>query len=235
MLLKLKSIIDYLFPPRCYSCYELNVVVDGFCGECWTKFNFISRPYCVVCGTMFNICVLEDQVCAKCLTWQPHYDKSRSLMKFDEYSKHVVHAFKYYDKTNLAKTFSKLICNRYISEIKDVDVVIPVPMHKLKRLFRMYNHAHLLALEISKTINKPLCWNVLIKSKWTKSQTTLTKAQRLKNLAGSITLKLPEIIKNKKVLLVDDVKTTGATINKCSKILKQGGASEVYVVTIAMT
>jgi predicted amidophosphoribosyltransferase len=99
----------------------------------------------------------------------------------------------------------------------------------------MYNHAHLLALEISKIIDKLLHYNVLVKSKWTKSQATLSRAERQKNLAGSIKLKSKEVIKDKKILLVDDVKTTGVTINKCCKILKNAGAQSIRVVTIATT
>jgi len=188
-----------------------------------------------VCGLALNVSVLEDQICGKCGTWPPPYDQCRSLIKFNEHSKRIIHAFKYYDKTNLAKIFAELIYNRYATEISNIDLVVPVPMHKLKRLFRMYNHAHLLAAEIAKIINKPLHYDVLVKSKWTKSQTTLSGVKRGQNLGNSIKLRSAEMIKNKKVLLVDDVKTTGATINKCSKLLKKGGAQKIYVVTIAMT
>lgn len=229
------AVVNYLFPPRCLSCYELNTLENGFCADCWSKLDFISKPYCITCGYALSVHVLENQVCAKCSTWPPHYDKLRSIMKFNEYSKLLIHAFKYYDKTNLAKVFAQLICNRYGSEIADVDIIIPVPMHKLKRLFRMYNQSYLLALEISKIISKPLYYDLLVKSKWTKSQTSLSRSKRKKNLAGSISLKSPELAKGKKVLLVDDVKTTGATIDLCSKILKKAKAKNVYVITIAMT
>lgn len=231
----LKAIIDYIFPIRCISCYELNIAEDGLCALCWSKLAFISKPYCQICGSYLEISILEEVTCSKCLINQPIYTSARSIMKFDEYSKILIHAFKYYDKTNLAKIFAKLICHRYENYINNVDLIIPVPMHKLKRLVRMYNHAYLLALAIAKIVNKPVYYDILIKTKWTKSQASLTKAQREKNLTGSFKINSGKLLQNKKILLVDDVKTTGTTISKCTKLLKNYGAKDVYVVTIAST
>lgn len=230
-----KYVIDYILPLRCPSCQNFSSTNDEFCSDCWGKINFISKPYCKLCGYSLGLSILEGMTCGRCFRSKPSYDLSRSLMQFNEHSKKVIHAFKYHDKTGLARIFARLLCQRYELDIKDIDIIVFVPMHRIKRLFRMYNQAQILAKEIAAMLNKPLEHNVLIKSKWTKSQASLSKVEREKNLRNSIKFNSKYNIKDKKILLVDDVMTTGTTINKCTKLLKQAGASSVYVVTIAMT
>jgi ComF family protein len=207
----------------------------NFCADCWKKIDFITKPYCIICGCRLDITILANMRCAKCVQHQPYYNIARSLIKFNEYSKKIIHAFKYHDKTILAKTFSKLLCNRYYHEVKEVDLVTLVPMNRFKRLYRMYNPALVLALEISKILQKSIYPDLLIKSRWTKSQTYLSKKARETNLLNSLIFNKKYQITGKKILLIDDVLTTGVTINKCSRILKEEGAKNVYVMTIAMT
>jgi len=230
-----KYAIDYILPLRCPSCQVFISTNDGFCADCWSKINFISKPYCKLCGCGLGLSILDGLTCGRCFSNSPKYELLRSLMKFNEHSKRIIHAFKYHDKTGLGKVFAKLLCQRYELEISNVDLIIFVPMNKLKRLFRMYNQAQILAHEIALILKKPLWHNVLIKSKWTKSQASLSKIERERNLSNSLKFNSKYNIKGKKILLVDDVMTTGTTINKCTKLLKQAGASSVCVVTIAMT
>ena len=131
--------------------------------------------------------------------------------------------------------FAKLLWARYKSEIQNVDIVVPVPMHRWKRVFRNYNPAQILGQELTNIIAKPMYPDALIKQKWTISQTGLSKEKRSKNLQGSIKIGNKYNLKDKNILLVDDVKTTGATSNLCSKILKQAGANLVKLVTISLT
>lgn len=228
-------ITNYILPPRCLSCLEMTASTEDFCANCWKKIDFITKPYCIICGCRLDISILDNMCCAKCLQHQPCYDMARSLIKFNEHSKKIIHAFKYQDKTILAKTFSKLLCNRYYHQVKEVDLVTLVPMNRFKRLYRMYNPALLLASEISKILQKPICPDLLIKSRWTKSQTYLSKKARETNLSNSLIFNKKYQITGKKILLIDDVLTTGVTINKCSSILKENGAPNIYVMTIAMT
>jgi len=208
---------------------------EDFCSNCWKKLEFITKPYCIICGLRLQLSVLNNLCCGKCFQKKPHYDLSRSLIKFTDHSKKIIHAFKYQDKTILAKTFAKLLCKYYQGEVHDIDFIIPVPMNRFKRLFRMYNPAMIMAIEIASILKKPTFPDVLIKSKWSKSQTYLSKVQRESNLSNSLKFNDKYQIIGKKILLIDDVLTTGATINKCAKILKLAGAKSVYVMTIAMT
>lgn len=228
-------LIDYILPQRCLSCSEILSSSGEFCGDCWQKLEFIAKPYCNICGQRFSVKILDNAVCGRCYSKKPNYNLARSLFKFNEYSKKVVHQFKYQDKTIFAKTFAKLLCNRYLEDIKDVDLIIAVPMNRFKRLMRMYNPPHILAEEIAKIMNLTVKADILIKSKWTKAQTFLSKRQRKNNISGSIKFNTKHNIIGKKILLVDDVITTGVTINECSKILRAAGAKEVKVISVAMT
>ncbi len=229
------GIINYILPFRCLSCSEMVDSHGSFCPPCWEKLDFIARPYCIICGYKLELSVVGVMHCGRCIRNKPAYDMARSLLKFNEHSKRIVHAFKYHDKTVFAKSFAKLLCTRYYNEIKDVDFIIPVPMNRFKRLFRMYNPALILAQEISKIIKKQALPDVLIKTRWTKSQTFLSKNQREKNLANSLAFNKRHKIEGSNILLIDDVRTTGSTINKCSMLLKNAGAKSVYVITVAMT
>jgi len=108
-------------------------------------------------------------------------------------------------------------------------------MHRIKRIFRQYNPAQILAQDISDLLKIPMIPDVLIKTKWTKAQTKLTKSERKRNLSGSLVFNTKRMVKGMKVLLVDDVRTTGTTCNSCAKILKRAGVTSVKLVTVSMT
>jgi ComF family protein len=237
MILKavLASIVNYVFPYRCSACSELTDQKDGVCAKCFQKLNFIADPYCNICGTPFDFTIKEQMICGKCISFPPPYDLSRSLFKFDEQSKKLVHAFKYNDRTTYAKMFARLLVMRYGSVIEDIDIIVPVPMHRFKRIFRNYNSSQILAHEIAKIIKKPMLPEMLIKQKWTRPQTGLSRVGRSKNLVGSIRIGDQTKLQDKVVLLVDDVKTTGATSSLCSRLLKKAGARAVKLVTISLT
>ncbi|MFY9590182.1 ComF family protein [Rickettsia endosymbiont of Halotydeus destructor] len=228
-------LIDYILPSRCLACSEILNSKGEFCSSCWGKLDFIAKPYCSSCGRKLEIAILENFCCTRCYHNKPNYDLARSLLKFNEYSKKIIHQFKYQDKTVFAKTFAKLLCNRYAKEIENIDLIVPVPMNRFKRLLRMYNPAHILAQEIAKITGKNIKADTLIKAKWTKSQTFLSKKQRVNNIKNSIKFNKKYEIAKQKILLIDDVITTGTTIYECSKILRKAGANSIYVMTIAMT
>lgn len=233
MFLYLKSILEYIFPSRCIACYSMDIIENALCSKCWNRLHFISKPYCNMCGYIFSLTLESDQKCIKCIMNPKSYDIARSLFIFDENSKKIIHAFKYYDKTQLADFFANLIIQRYGIELADVDFIIPIPMHRLKRLVRMYNAAQILAKSVSNILGKPLLHNCLIKARWSVSQTSLKYKQRQQNIKGTLIIKNFDQLINRTVLLVDDVKTTGATLNECAQLLKSHGVKVVKFVSIA--
>lgn len=205
------------------------------CSKCWAKYSFITDPLCKICGRPFEIVVEQESICLGCTKLKPSYKISRSIFKFEENSKSLVHNFKYHDKTYLSKFFANLLHNKYQKIISKADMITCVPMHKFKRIFRLYNHAFILAKDLAKISNKAFEPDIITKTRSTKSQTYLSKTARKENIKGSFALNNLQKVKGKRVLLIDDVITTGETINTCSRELKKAGAKEVVVLSIAKT
>ena len=197
--------------------------------------SFISDPLCQKCGAPFDFEIMEGQSCLKCLKDPPSYDHCRAIVKFDEHSKRFIHSFKYYDNAIIAKLYAKYAASRYQNMIKDADLIIPVPMYRLKRLVRLYNQAQIFAEYISQFSGVEVNNYILYKSRWTKSQTKLSESARKKNLQSSFIVKNQEAIKGKSIVLVDDVHTTGTTVSYCAKLLKKEGAGKILVICAAIT
>jgi ComF family protein len=178
-----------------------------------------------------------DTICPYCIEEKPSYDLARSVLRFDHKSEKLIHNFKYYDKTEAAKTLSNMMIKAYGDKMNEIDVISSIPMHKSKLRRRKYNQAAVLANEISKICNKTYTPELLIKTKDSVSQSGLSKEERKENVKN--TFKLNPILKNsiwrKNVLIVDDVLTTGATASECAKVLRRNGAKRINILTIART
>jgi len=232
----LSHILDYIYPPRCISCSELMQENGGFCAACWSQLNFITKPYCRICCFEFSFDPGEgNDICLKCNTTPPSYNIARSVLRFDENSKKLIHDLKYHDSTFVASNFAKIIVNMHKEIISDANFIIPVPMHKWKRLFRLYNQSQILATNLAKEAGMKMLPDILMKVKYTKSQTGLSKKQRQENLKGSIAVVKKDVIKGKKIILVDDVMTTGSTVDLCAAKLRKAGAKEIVVICVART
>ncbi|MDX2050423.1 MAG: ComF family protein [Rickettsiaceae bacterium] len=228
----LKKILDILMPARCLDCGVFVEDDYSICHNCWPKYLFIDDPMCKICGVPFPFEGQSEYICAGCAKDKPHFDIARSVFKYDGSSKKIIHGFKYNDRTYLAKFFAKIILSRFGPLVIDADIITCVPMHKFKRIFRLYNHSQILGREIAAFAKKNFSQDALIKTKNTKSQTFLSRSARKKNLIGSFASN-PKIVFNKNVVIIDDVISTGQTINLCAKELKKAGAKKVIVLAIA--
>lgn len=230
-------ILDVLFPPKCIICGKI-ISQDGcLCFTCWGKIDFITFPYCSCCGVPFSYEIEEDLICGKCILKKPKYDKAVAVFVYNKYSNDIIHKFKYNDCSYAAKTLSNWMVREGKKLISDTDLIIPVPLHKLRLMTRFYNQAALLAKFISKNTKIKCDFKSLKRVKNTKQQFGLTLKQRAKNVRNAFFIpeQFKENIKGKNILLVDDVMTTGATINACSYVLKKAGAKKVYVLTLGRT
>jgi ComF family protein len=172
--------------------------------------------------------------CGLCIKEKPSYDIARHLLIFNESSKKSIHSLKFCDKTIFAGIYAKLLFNKFKYEIENYDLIVPVPMYFLKRLFRMYNQAQLISLYLSKVSGKKMV-HLLKKIKWTKAQASLKASDRAKNLRSSIIVSDRSKINGKSIILIDDVYTTGATVRLCARKLREAGAKKIMVLTIAKT
>jgi ComF family protein len=224
------GVVIYLMPPKCLACRDLIWGKGGLCSICWQKCTFIKDICCITCGRFARH---QGLICGFCIKDRPHYECARSLINFNFVSKGFIHDLKYRDRTDLIHFFAKLLAGTYADFIKEVDLIIPVPMHYLRRIMRSYNQAHILAFSLARYTNKPFAPFILKKSRFTSPQTLMNKKERKQNLKNSFSIANAEELIGKKILLVDDVMTTGSTVNICSQALKKAGAKSVRVLTIA--
>lgn len=205
-----------------------------FCHECWVEIEFISNPYCLQCSIPLPVDYLGEQ-CVACAEHSPKFDMSRAVFKYDDLTKKMIHDFKFNDKTIYAKGFSELM-HRFGRELmEESDVIIPVPIHPARLRKRKYNHAALLATRIGVLMDIPVEVDAISKITKTQAQVGLSRKERIKNLRDSFEVSNHDAVKGKKVALIDDVMTTGATANECARVLKRAGAKRVYIITLART
>lgn len=229
--------VDILYPYKCPSCKTIVNSDLVFCSDCWKKLQFITKPTCQICGTPIQFSVSNDIICAKCLLKKPCYDKAISCFVYNKTISKAIFEFKFYQKTFLSDFFAKFIINSIYDILNEVDYIVPVPV-SLKRLrWRGFNQALLLARSIGKSTNKEVLPDLIIKIKHTQAQVKLKNKERIKNLdsAFDINRKYLNKIVDKNILIIDDVITTGTTVNECSKIIKKFKTNKIFVASIAKT
>ncbi len=208
--------------------------------------NLLELVYPNVCGFCNKIC--KNELCNKCkmkiiqhqidIVIKPenkYFKELISILKYEGIIRDKILQYKFEDKPYIYKTFAKIVLKnkKVCGLLKKYDIIIPVPIHKKRKLQRGYNQTQLIAKEISENIDIKLCNNVLVKNKNTIAQSKLNKNKRKQNIKGAFKALNVQNIQGKSVLLFDDIYTTGSTANECSKILKEAGAKTVGVLTIA--
>lgn len=222
-----------LFPVRCVYCGRFLPVNDKvrICLNCLRTIRKIDFPYCKVCGTPLD----GGENCFDCQKKKYKFDLLRSYALYDGVIREMIHMFKYRNKEYLSKPLALFLYEafKFYKELNESEIVLSVPLHWLKKYIRGYNQTELLAKEFSRLSNLPYFSEVIYKLKYTKSQTRLSKELRRKNVDGTFVVKHREKIHGKNVLLIDDVSTTGSTLNECAKVLKSNGAQKVFCLTLA--
>lgn len=225
------------FPPRCPSCDTLVDQQHNFCAPCFQQLQHISAPLCHACGIPFAVPMGEGALCPTCIAEPAGYDHIRAPLVYNEASGPVIRALKFHDRYTGLNRSVQMMRAALGPLIDDVDVVVPVPLHWRRLAQRRYNQSALLAFGVARSIGK-LCQPALLKRvQATKPQARLSRAQRLVNAkhAFAATQRNHAALQNKTVLLVDDVVTTGATVDACARALKDAGAARVLVIALART
>jgi ComF family protein len=242
---RLDWLVDWLYPPRCRACSGTIHGRDAeyFCGDCWPQIRLVAHPLCNRCGRPFPDARGDDHQCAACLTRAPYFARARAWGCYprEEIADHplrqVVQKFKYGRKVSLGKPLGRLMaegCQEFLKACH-MDLIIPVPLHPKRLRWRGFNQSLLLARQVGRMVQVPVDPFLLYRNRETPPQTQLTEEERRKNVRGAFAIDGGKPLKEKSVLLVDDVYTSGATVNECSRVLVQGGAREVHVLTLART
>jgi len=226
--------MDIIFPPHCRICGEIGSSI--LCRKCIESFQPLVPPLCEICSAPVD---REEEltICSRCRDFRPSYDRAWSLFVYDGALKKAVLDFKYNGVSRLHNIFGELIFERLKRELKgtEIDAVVAVPLHPSREKSRGYNQALLLARSSASMISLPVLESELVRVRHTDSLSDLGRKERYSSLEGVFSLQKKISLTGKKILLVDDIITTGATFHQCSRILKEGGASHVYGITVART
>lgn len=223
------TFLDLLFPPKT-SCIVCNASIKSgyLCDRCKASLEIINGKRCRICGKPLK----EGEICSDCLK-TPHYFKQNvSPFEYEGIVKELIAKFKYFNERHLASFFADYMADAVKNMGWNIEVIVPVPLHRIRLDERGYNQSELLARELSYRLNIFMS-KALRRVKNTTTQTALHREERMENVKGAFKVTYKDTIEGKNVLLVDDVLTTGATLDECAKALKENGAKEVYVVTIA--
>lgn len=231
-----RALVDLIVPPKCLVCRAQVTEGACLCISCWQKLNFLEHPVCDVMGTPFAYDQGEGALSAAALADPPPWNKARAAIVFDQNSKNLVHALKYKDHHEAALLMVRMMARAGRDVLAETDFVVPVPLHPTRLWKRRFNQAALLAKPLAKIANRPYSPDMLLRKIATRQQVGLDHVARQKNVRKAFQVppaKLSEI-KDRRILLVDDVRTTGATFAACAEALKKAGAAQVHVLSFAL-
>jgi ComF family protein len=230
----LGATLDVALPHLCAAC---RVPVDGkgLCPSCWSRLSFITRPYCERLGIPFAFDPGPGILSMEAIASPPAYNRARAAVRFDEVSRALVHALKYGDRLDLAPMMGRWASQAGRELLADADALVPVPLHWRRQWGRRFNQSAMLAAAVSAESGVPIAAGALKRVKATAQQVGLTRAERATNVQGAF--KVPEegraLVLRRRLVLVDDVLTSGATVEGCARALLRAGAANVDVLVFA--
>ncbi|CAK0748117.1 competence protein ComFC [Azospirillaceae bacterium] len=239
-----RFLFDMVLPPRCLGCGEPVDRQGGLCGPCWMGLTFLGPPYCDQCGTPFPHPMGEEDdsnggqekiLCGQCVATPPNFTRGRSVVAYDNGSKPLILSFKHGDRTDCAPIYGAWMARAGADLLETADILTPVPLHWGRLFHRRYNQAALLAQEIERQSGKPAVLDALIRRRSTLSQGGRGRTARFRNVRGAFETRARRaaLIQGARVLVIDDVMTTGATISECARMLLHAGARQVDALTLA--
>lgn len=230
------ALIDILYPPVCSGCgKEYNCIDSNLCEACWKNLWRLEPPLCICCGAPVNL-NHQSSRCPECLDGPVYYDAARSVVSYyDPVIHNCIHDLKYRFHSKLANDLGEMIQKEFESFCRDkeLDAIVPVPLHKQRLRYREFNQSALLARKLSQSIGVPIREDIVWRVKKTKPQSQLNAEQRKINPAGAFKLASPASVQKQRLAVIDDIYTTGSTINEVCATLRRGGADYILVITLA--
>lgn len=231
------EISDVIFPTVCLACLRVlpSSSRECFCPECQSQITFLTGSHCPVCGIIFPHSPSGHHLCGICIENKPWFTSARTAVAYEGVILDAIHQFKYGRNITTGAALARLLSDFDFADMEWglFDAIVPVPLHIKRLRERGFNQSLILARALGKKHGILVDFSLLKRSKLTLTQTGLDKNERKKNISGAFVAILPEKIRGRNLILVDDVYTTGATINECAKMLVRAGAKRVAAVTLA--
>ncbi|MBO7555938.1 MAG: ComF family protein [Alphaproteobacteria bacterium] len=233
-----EDLLNFLFPYQCLRCGKILNKAGYLCDECVDEINFITAPYCHKCGHPLQEENVQDELLCGGCSKKKHsfYRFARSAVVYDNSSKNLILAFKFFDQTENSALLAAMlkIAGKDIFEA-GADLLVPVPLHYTRLIKRRYNQSALLVQKLSKMTDIPYDNFSLIRKRRTKPQVEVSGKERATNVKNAFEVKYPQNVKGRRIILVDDIMTTGSTVKESALALKRAGAKSVDILTIART
>ncbi|HEX5508716.1 MAG TPA: ComF family protein [Pseudolabrys sp.] len=231
----LRLALDFALPPLCPSCREPLGDGAGLCAVCWSKLSMIEPPYCARLGIPFVYDPGPGLLSMEAIANPPAYDRARAAVRYDDVARALVHRFKYHDRLDLAPLMGRWMARAGRQLLDGADALLPVPLHWRRQWARRFNQSAALAQAISALSGVPVVHTALKRVRATQQQVGLSKTERAGNVQGAF--RVPDEAKaevaGRRLILVDDVLTSGATVDTCARALLRVGAAHVDVLVFA--
>ena len=226
--------LDIALPTLCVSCRE-PVSGEGVCAACWSKLSFIAPPFCAKLGIPFVYDPGPGLLSMQAIADPPAYQRARAAVRYDDVARTMVHALKYQDRTDLAPAMGRWMARAGHELLGDADMLVPVPLHWKRSWSRRYNQSGALARIIGKATDVPVARDALRRIRPTEQQVGLSRAERARNVQGAFKVpsKTKSIVQGRRIVLIDDVLTSGATVDACARALLRAKAASVDVLVFA--
>lgn len=240
----LRSVLDLVYPRRCGGC-GIALAPGGdieFCAGCRASLPWLDPPFCLRCGDWFSVAAEADaegfarRDCARCRADPPAYSFARAVFRYEGPVRAAIHSFKFGGRRALGASLAALVVERVRRStgiVDGVDALVAVPLHPRRERERGYNQARIVAARLAAETGLPLLEGGVKRVRLTPPQVGLNRPARIENMRGAFAVTDPDAVTGRKLLLVDDVMTTGATVAACARALLRAGAAEVRVLTIA--
>lgn len=227
---------DFLIPPACVSCHTPMAAHDTLCPQCWREINFIQPPLCDRLGWPMPFDTGGTMISAAAAADPPVYDRARAVARYDGVMQRLVRDLKFHDSHHARRLFGRWMHVAGSELLATADVVVPVPLSRMRLAWRRFNQSAVLAAEVARLSGLPYRPLALVRTRRTRPQPGLTRSERQANVRAAFAVPKPwkTAIDGRAVILVDDVITTGATVTACARALKAAGARRVDVLALAL-